>query len=64
MCNDFLVRIEELVLLDEGEFYAAGGEELAFGAVDGDTVALHAEGSRAAITALARHIVEHHTASR
>lgn len=63
MSNDFLVRVEELFLVDEGEFYAAGGEGLAFGAVDGDTVELHVEGTRAAIAGLARHIAEHHTAS-
>jgi len=63
MSNDFLVRIEELLLVDEGAFFAAGGEELAFGAVDGDTVELHAEGSRASIAGLARRIAEHHTAS-
>ncbi|MCU1502446.1 MAG: hypothetical protein JWM12_1800 [Ilumatobacteraceae bacterium] len=63
MSIDFLVRLEELFLLDEREFYANGGETLAFGAFDADTVGLHAEGTRRAITCLARHIVEHHTAS-
>jgi hypothetical protein len=64
MSNDFLVRVEELLLLDEIEFFANGGSALAFGEVDGDTVALHVEGTRVAITGLARHIAEHHTASR
>ena len=64
MSNDFLVRVEELFLLDEGEFYANGGSALSFGPIDSDSVALHVEGSRRAISCVARHIVEHHTASR
>ncbi len=63
MCNDFLVRVEELFLVDEDEFYANGGEALTFGTVDDRCVGLHAEGSRRSITCLARHIVEHRTAS-
>jgi hypothetical protein len=63
MSNDFLVRVEELFLLDEGEFFAEGGEELSFGAIDGHNVELHAVGSTSAIRCLARHIAEHHTAS-
>jgi hypothetical protein len=57
MSNDFLVRVEEMVELDEREFYANGGWTLSFGALDGDTVELHAEGTRGSITALARAIV-------
>ena len=64
MSNDFLVRVEELFLLDERAFYADGGTTLTFGALDGDAVELHVEGTPSAITGLARHIAEHHTASR
>ncbi len=35
MSSDFLVRTEELFLVDEIEFYANGGAVLAFGALDG-----------------------------
>jgi hypothetical protein len=63
MTNDFLLQVEELFLVDEREFYANGGAVLQFGEVDGRTVGLHVEGTREAITGLARHIVEHHTAS-
>jgi hypothetical protein len=64
MSNDFLVRLEELFLLDEGEFFACGGEELSFGAIEDDCVEVHVVGTPGAIRGLAQHIVEHHTASR
>ena len=63
MSSDFLVRTEELFLVDETEFYANGGAMLAFGALDGASVTLHAEGTQRSITCLAWHIAEHHTAA-
>jgi len=63
MSSDFLVRTEEVFLVDEREFFANGGDVLAFGALDGDSVSLHAEGTPRSITCLARHIAEHHTAA-
>jgi len=64
MSIDFLVRTEEMFLVDDGEFFANGGNVLCFGALDDGAVNLHAEGTPAAIHGLARHIVEHHTAAR
>jgi hypothetical protein len=63
MSSDFLVRTEELFLIDDTEFFANGGSVLTFGALDGPSVALHVEGTQRSITCLARHIVEHHTAA-
>jgi hypothetical protein len=64
MSIDFLVRTEELFLVDDGEFFANGGAVLAFGPLDEGSVTLHVEGTRHSIACLARHIVEHHTAAR
>ena len=64
MSSDFLVRTDELFLVDDGEFFANGGDGLAFGAVDGGAVSLHVEGTQRSIARLARHIVEHGTAAR
>jgi hypothetical protein len=64
MSSDFLVRTEEMFLVDDAEFFGNGGVILAFGALDGGAVTLHAEGTRGAIAGLARHIAEHHTAAR
>ena len=64
MSSDFLVRTEEMFLVDDREFFANGGEVLAFGALDGGAVSLHVEGSQQSIACLARHIAEHHTAAR
>jgi hypothetical protein len=63
MSSDFLVRTEELFLIDDGEFFANGGSILTFGPLEGPSVTLHVEGTRRSITCLARHIVEHHTAA-
>ena len=64
MSSDFLVRTEELFLVDDREFFANGGAILTFGALDGNAVSLHVEGTQRSIVCLARHIVEHHTAAR
>jgi hypothetical protein len=63
MTNDFTVTTTEILLLDEPGFLACGGQTLSFGVLDGTTVLLRAEGSTAAIRALARDIIAHHTAA-
>lgn len=63
MSSDFLVRAEEMFLVDDSEFFANGGAVLTFGALDGRSVTMHAEGTRSSISCLARHIAEHHTAA-
>ena len=63
MSNDFLVRVEGLFMLDDGEFFADGGQELSFGAVDGGAVKMHAVGPTSAIARLARRIAADHLAS-
>jgi hypothetical protein len=64
MTNEFLVLRKEIVLLDEADFIAHGGECVRFGSVDGDAVRLIAVGSRESIRQLARRIIAHHTAAR
>jgi hypothetical protein len=64
MTNEFIVRSDEISLIDEAAFLAHGGEELWFGALEGTIVCIHATGSTASITALARTIIGHQTAAR
>jgi hypothetical protein len=63
MDNLFLVQSREIPLLDERLFLQTGGDELWFGALDGDTVALHVRGSAESIRLLAREIMTHHTSA-
>lgn len=64
MINEFIVRSEEISLVDEPGFLANGGVELWFGSLEGSIVHLHAAGSTSAITCLARSIIAHRTAAR
>ena len=63
MTNEFLVKSKEILLLDESDFIAHGGEGIQFGHVDGEVVCLRATGSVASIGHLARIIVTHRTAA-
>ena len=64
MTNEFVVRREEISLVDEVTFLADGGEALWFGAIEGGIVRLHAIGSIRSIRGLARRIIDHQTAAR
>jgi hypothetical protein len=63
MTNEFLVQTTEILLLDEGDFLAHGGERLHFGHVDREVVSLQATGTAASIGFLARTIIGHRTAA-
>lgn len=61
--NEFLVRPQEIVLLDESDFLANGGEQISFGPIVDDTVRLYAIGSPPSIRCLAHTIIAHHTSA-
>ncbi len=63
MTNEFLVQAREILLLDEHDFLAHGGEGIHFGHLDGDLVCLRATGTVESIGRLARTIVSHRTAA-
>jgi hypothetical protein len=63
MTNQFLVRTREIILIDERDFLANGGEQLSFGPIVDDTVPLYATGSPGSIRRLAQTIIAHHTAA-
>lgn len=61
--NEFLVRTQEIILMDESDFLANGGELISFGPIVDDTVRLYAIGSPSSIRCLAHKIITHHTSA-
>ena len=63
MTNEFVVQATEILLLDESDFFAQGGEDIHFGRLDGAVVSLFATGSVNSINHLAHVIAAHHTSA-
>lgn len=63
MTNEFLVLAKEILLLDERDFIAHGGDRIEFGHLDRGVVTLRATGTSQSIGRLAHSIIGHRTAA-